>query len=379
MSSSATKKNISFYNILGKIGDILLWPVLIISLLSSFFMLAQRGKNKVTSIFNISLVNILSGSMVNDGFNKGDIVITKRVNEKNVALGDVIAFYDLTCSFQEKDLNLIIKYDYTNGLYLNTSEENIINTTINIKDIVKVNNQRKEFIKEAQKKDAKVNFHKVIAIYYDNEGNIFYKTKGSNNTSADSNLVRGDLLVGKYVYTPTIFRKIVHFCASSLGMILLVCLPLSVLVLMELLSLIEQISVMSIEKKLITGKVSVYDKELQKSLNYDQIELYNKIYYFYVIDEEDKQEAIKYMWTQEFNKSNENKLYNVFKISEDKLISGDEAGYWNTWIDYCNKNNKKQLIKLRNQFLIDNVKDENRDSIKNINKIYRENKQKNNI
>lgn len=354
MAKYVNGKKVSFYSVLGKIGDILLWPILIISLFSSFFMLVQRKQNKITSFFGYSFVNILSGSMIDDGFLVNDTVITKRVDQKDVKLGDVIAFYHVSSNKNYSDLTVVMEYRYSSGKEVNFDESNInYGTGIDLSTVQKTNDKSEQNLKKAQDSKAQVYFHRVIGIYIDNEGNIYFKTKGSNNTYAD-NVTMGDVVVGKYVYTPVVVRRAVSFCASSVGMILLVCLPLSMLVLMQCLSLIEQISVMSLERKLITGELSYDSKEIRGELAGNQIELYNQVYYYYIVPKEQRNAVRDYLWKDLYCNPLLNEKQKIEFLAVDTALSklevSDEA-YWNEWIAHAKGNDKRQLIKLKNKLL----------------------------
>ena len=361
MSKNSEKQQKSFYYILGKIGDILLWPILVISLFSSFFMLVQKKQNKVTSFFGYSFVNVLSGSMVNEGFKIGDTVLTKRQNERNVNLGDIIAFYYSSDTKSPSALTLVVEFrDYKYPI--DTSEDNINNTGVNIDEIPKINDKSAEYLKKAQENKAKVYFHRVVAIYIDSEGNLFFKTKGSNNGTADTYLTRGDLVVGKYVTTPIFVRRAVSFCASPLGMIILVCFPLSMLVLMQCLSLIDQISVISLEKKLISGELSYKDEEIKKSLKGNQIELYNKVYYYYITPDDQKEEVKQYLWGDILNMPvlNDKQRIELALLNNSlfKLQKSDLA-YWNEWIENAKGSDKRKLVMYKNQLFKNKLLGEN--------------------
>lgn len=351
MSKIEKTHKVSFYSVIGKIGDILLWPVLIMAFLSSFFMLVQRKQNKVTSFFGYSFCNVLSKSMENDGFNRGDTVIVKRINERDVQLGDIIAFYSYSNKREtDSDINLVVKY--INSSYPISNDETNIKSDFDLNSIIKSKDKSKQNLKKAQDAKASVVFHTVVGIFVDNDGNVFFKTKGSSNGSADTCLACGDLLVGKYVNTPVFLRKAVSYCASSIGMIILVCLPLSLLVLMQSLSLIEQISIISLEKKLISGQLSYQDEEIQKGLPGSMVEEYNKVYYYYITPNEKKESVKNYLWGHLYSS-------NVLKKSEiqelklvDKstlILNNSNEEYWNFWINNTKGNIKRNLIKLKNK------------------------------
>ncbi|MBE7082291.1 MAG: hypothetical protein E7378_01240 [Clostridiales bacterium] len=346
MEKIKEEKSFSFYRFIGKVGDILLWPVLIISLFSSFFMLVQKKQNKVTSLFGYSLVNVLSGSMIDEGFKINDTVLTKKINERDVKLGDIIAFYYRSSTKSESSVHMVEQYNYSGGREVDFSETNIV-LGVDLNEYPKINDQSQEHIKEAQEKKAKVYFHRVIAIYVDDEGNMFFKTKGSNNSSADSALTRGDLIVGKYVHTPVFLRRIVSFCGSTIGMIILVCVPLSILVFMQMLSMIEQISTIKLEKRLISGQLTIYDDDIKKDLKSKDIELYNKVYLYYMASPNERQAYKKYLWSDVLNSHSVNDKslaeYQALERSTKSLEVSDTL-YWQTWINFADKRDKKKLV-----------------------------------
>ena len=366
MSKNKEEKQISFYYILGKIGDILLWPVIIIALISSFFMLVQKSQNKVTSVFGYSFVNVLSGSMINEGFKIGDTVITKRINERDVQLGDIIAFYYSYSTVSTSSVQMVVEYNYSSGKEVDYSESNI-NYGVDVSQIPKLNDKSAEYLEKAQKDKYKVYFHRVIGIYVDEDGNLFFKTKGSNNSSADSPLSRGDLVVGKYVNTPIFVRRAVSFCASSIGMIILVCVPLSLLVLMQCLSLIEQISIISLEKKLMAGELSYTDEEIKKELHSDQIEIYNKAYYYYMTPKEQRQEVKQFLWSDVLNKkvpSKKEQLELITLNNATAKLEESESAYWDEWIDNTTGGNKKHMIAYKNKIFIDKLLNDQKTEVK---------------
>lgn len=363
MAKYKNGKKVTMYTVLGKIGDFLLWPIMLISLFSSFFMLVQRQQNKVTSVFGFSFVNVLSGSMKDEGFEIRDTVITKQISERDVKLGDIIAFYYQSSTKPVGTTHLIYGYNYSSGKQVDYSEENIkygnygdtiAEISANLSQIPKTDTQGAEILKTAQEKNAKIYFHRVIGIYIDDAGTIFYRTKGSNNSTADSPYARGDLLVGRYVHTPQVVRKAVSFCASTTGMIILVCFPLSLLVLMQCMSLIDQVSVISIEKRLISGKIPFEDETVQKDLTGAQMEIYNKVYYYYITPIEKRPVVKEYLWKDLYTtlvlpdkKKQELELVN----SSLKLLETSDEAYWNEWINNTKGANHKHLIALRDKCL----------------------------
>jgi len=345
------KKPITFYTVLGKIGDIIMWPIIILALCSSFFMLVHKREKKLTSIGGVSFVNILSGSMMLDGFDKGETVITKYTNPYKLELGDIIAFYSLNTKADENELNLVEKYEKEKGYSADFSQNKII-SGVSVKDYPKYKSD-KYYLNLAKKTGRKIYFHRIIGIYISDDGELIFKTKGSSNYTPDIYLTRAELVVGKYVHTPNFLRSSITFCSSPLGMILLVCAPLCVLIFIQMVSLIDQITILSLERKLIGRKLTIYDKAVKDQLKGNQIEPYNKVYYYFIIEDSEKENVKNYLWKDILEGENltENQIFELelVKKSEDLLKNNQFEEYWNQWIDNTSGKIQKQLKLLKQQ------------------------------
>lgn len=342
------RKKFSFYWLCGKIGDILFIPILILSLFSSVSMLASRQQNKPTAILGYSLVNILSGSMTDAGFIKGDTVFTQKTAPEKVKLGDILAFYNYRDNLDRSTKKTIVlelkDYSYSKETGLNLSEENI-KIGIDINSVSREERVDEKTIEDAQKAKSKIYFHQVIGIYLDEFGNVFYKTKGTNNSAPDS-YIRSDFVVGKYVNTPTFLRDTMSFCASGTGMIILVCLPLSILVLLQCFSLIKQIEVMNYEKQLINGKKRFDDEDLNKDFDGNEMETYNKVYLYFLTEDVKRPQVCKFMWSDILDKEKpskkEQKLIELLNNANQSL-NNSKKDYWQTWIDGTKGYTKRKI------------------------------------
>lgn len=355
------KKRFSIYTFLGKVGDFLLIPIMIVALISSISMLANRSQNKPTSFLGNYLVTIQSPSMKNDGFLVGDTVLTRKTQGKDLKLGDVIAFYNYKDTSDPNliDLSLVIKLKNTSGFGFDMSEGNIVKGTVNLEDIEYKKVEHNKTVKDAQESKTKINFHRIVGIYVDeSNGTFYFRTKGSNNNGTDTYTIRQDFVVGKYVSTPRGVRDVVKFCASTFGMIVLVCIPLSLQVLLQCLSLIEQIGIINNERALLRGKATFKDDEFRKDFDGNQMELYNKVYYWYLVPKEDRGFVKECMWSDILYKEKPNKketiVLNTIDISEPKLDT-NEDGYWNDWIDNTRGYDKRKISKQYQKLVTENI------------------------
>ena len=364
------KRGFSIYWLFGKIGDILFIPIILVSLFSSMSMLIQRNQNKPTSIFGYSLVNILSKSMENSGFKKGDTVITKNSAISTVELGDVIAFYNYRDSKDSSTIkHVVMRYNYEEGnLAVDFSEDNI-EIGVAIDSIEHKERENEKTVKDAQTAKATIYFHQVIGIYLDDYGNVFYKTKGSNNSYSD-NYVRSDFVVGEYVKTPRFLRDAMTFCSSSTGMIILVCLPLSILVLMQCFSLIKQVETINTEKQLLTGRKRFNDEEVKKSFNGNEMETYNKVLLYYYTAKNEREQVVNFMWSELLEKENLSKkeeiLVNTMKTANEKLdISGKD--YWQVWIENTKGHTSKKIKKYYEEVAVNSILSKTKNENSNLN------------
>ena len=95
---SKKQKRNTIYTFLGKVGDILLIPIIVLALFTSIMIFNQQNTNSVPMVFGIGMVRILSPSMsdycveANRNFEVGERVFIQKSNV--IKVGDVIAFYD---------------------------------------------------------------------------------------------------------------------------------------------------------------------------------------------------------------------------------------------------------------------------------------------
>ena len=245
------KKQKSFITIIGYIVDVVVYPIIILAFVSSFFMMVSRGGKTVTPLFGYGFVRILSGSMINSGFQINDVVIAKTTDTSTIRVGDIIAYYDYNDRSMTKLTSLYNGKTYkdekanVSGLEVDENGVPIYNANLykKIKDaqigVIYDPEKQLEKLQIPQERDSKqvaieksskLNFHMVVNIYVDQTGTLYFETRGTSNTLSDMFKVREDLVAGKYINTPKEFKDFVRFCSSTQGMLILVVLPLSIIV-----------------------------------------------------------------------------------------------------------------------------------------------------
>ena len=177
------KKKVTFQKVLSIITDILIYPIIVLAIFSSFVMLNAKRDNEVYAIFGYSIVKILSGSMTASGFEKGDLVILHSVNTDDLRVGDDIAFYRYLDT-KDPNKNQLVKIPEDFSVIPEiTSQERVVGTKTK---------------KDAAKEKCPVIFHRIIAVYQAADGTRFFQTQGTSNPSPDNTYVREDFVVGKF-------------------------------------------------------------------------------------------------------------------------------------------------------------------------------------
>lgn len=273
----------TFYTVLGMIGDCLFIPIMLISLIVCLFIFMERRYNEPPSIFGISVVRIMSGSMIASGFNINDNAFVKSVDAKEIWVNDIIAFYS---KYDEVDIKL------QNDKKLIKLEEK--QQTTNQQQIPY---EGRTTIAEAKEKGIRIVFHEVIEVYEDQNGTRFFKTKGSSNGSADAYYIREDFVFGRHIEMSPVIMGAIKWICSPMGMIALVCLPLGILVILQSLSLIEQINFIVIEKKLLAKRIDHKDPEAMRLFKSGEMEEISKILYMSKTKPEEQDEVYSLLWS----------------------------------------------------------------------------------
>lgn len=214
------------FNIVSNVIFAVVMVILVIFMVYGFGSIAN---NKVPSFFGQSYVRISSGSMsdpvysvpddpsselISEGFEVGDVAVIKKVNVKEIEVGDIVAFY--TCDVKP--------YPPFTG----SVDESL------------------DFKTGKNSFDTRITFHQVVDILYGSDGYIWYQTKGTHNGSVDVGYTRSDYVVG--IYTDSALAGVLQFISSPAGIIVLVVVPSCIVLFILLMNIIDTIDKM-IKKK----------------------------------------------------------------------------------------------------------------------------------
>ena len=202
--------------ILNLVLDIVLFPILIFATCFSLSLIITKITNGVPMVFGYAMITVVSGSMRDAGFEVGDKAFIKQTEANELAVGDYIAFFDYVDPAHPRPATI------ANG------EK-------------PTSNPRKN----------RIVFHEIIKIETDANGDLWFRTKGTNNASADYNVIYQDYVIGKHVDDGKGIVKFFKFVNSTTGIVLLVVVPCTIILFRDCYELMTMVFEYSDEKKKI--------------------------------------------------------------------------------------------------------------------------------
>ncbi|MGI5842094.1 MAG: S26 family signal peptidase [Christensenellales bacterium] len=333
MRAQTEEKNI--YKTIGKISSYIVFPIILISFFTIFITVLTTPKNQMPQIKGYSIAKVLTSSMKEAGFNPGDVVFINQNKNKNLSKGDIVAFYKYQDMADMDIFEELVKLDEFEGEVKQEVDKTGRTTT----DYLIKNNFQ-------------IYFHYVNEIYVAPDGTLFYQTKGSNPSASPDGFIRADYIVGTYITTPLVVRRVFSFLASTYGLILLVMLPLCILVVMESFNVINKVNVYLLEEKLFKREIEHYDPLIKKFKISDYMGLPRKAYYYINTPDKYKAEVFDLLYGSGFGliekmptlKADAQKAVNILK-------SQGHAPYFLYWENYVTKKfDKMEVIKLKKQY-----------------------------
>ena len=202
--------------ILNLVLDIVLFPILIFATCFSLSLIITKITKGVPMVFGYAMITVVSGSMRDAGFEVGDKAFIKQTEANELAVGDYIAFFDYVDPAHPRPATI------ANG------EK-------------PTSNPRKN----------RIVFHEIIKIETDANGDLWFRTKGTNNASADYNVIYQDYVIGKHVDDGKGIVKFFKFVNSTTGIVLLVVVPCTIILFRDCYELMTMVFEYSDEKKKI--------------------------------------------------------------------------------------------------------------------------------
>lgn len=221
--------------ILNLVLDIVLFPILIFATCFSLSLIITKITKGVPMVFGYAMITVVSGSMRDAGFEVGDKAFIKQTEANELAVGDYIAFFDYVDPAHPCPATI------ANG------EK-------------PTSNPRKN----------RIVFHEIIKIETDANGDLWFRTKGTDNRSADYNVIYQDYVIGKHVDDGKGIVKFFKFVNSTTGIVLLVIIPCVIILFRDCYELMTMVFEYSDEKKKIKREKEI--ETLKAAMGEDDLE-----------------------------------------------------------------------------------------------------------
>jgi hypothetical protein len=336
--------------------DIVLYPLIILTILTSVISVTARDKKEIKSFFGYSIVTVLTPSMEAGGFMVGDVVflkskpihllrpaefeVTLEENEEGKLvevktfsqLGDVIAFYNFKNKYQPS-LSALKKVDFDN-LPTPTEEQSLF---------------PKDIKKQAVDAEVDVIFHRIIGVYMAKDGTYFFKTQGDSNKSDDNWFINENLVVGSYVKAAQPITDVLTYMVTPSGMFWAIIVPLAVIVFLQIIELMTIVFDIATEKKVLSGELPFDSEEsLKANIGRDMMD-YNKIYLYDITPIKDKESVKEFLW--DMNKKadkTKKEILNNEKVEQSLLLYEENRDkFWDFWMSDKKGSKLEKLKKLR--------------------------------
>ena len=232
-------------------ANVIFWVLLTICILLCLTTVIPRANGILPNFLGYNHIEITTPSMTASGFNIGDNLVIRAVNTDSLKPGDKIAFFVYAESVRQ--------YNTLNKTRVNTFSEDK-EYKINIRQMFGYEIKEK---KQAYKAKSSIVFHEIVAVYEDENGNRWFKTRGtSNGNSVDDWAINEKLVIGAYDdgFVSTTLSKVLTFLASNTGLIMIVYLPQLLIFLLALKMAIKNVQLAFIELDVVEEKRKLTDK-----------------------------------------------------------------------------------------------------------------------
>ena len=155
---------------------------------------------------------VVSGSMVNSGFNIGDTIIVRSVDTRTLHKNDKIAFYVYPDDYKSFDINTC---------EVVPDEEIPANSYVmSFSSLLGIQPDK---IVRAAKSNSQLVFHHIREVYSDVNGTRWFKTYGSSNTADDVWYISENMVVGLYDESgaASFFSSVISAVNSQYGFLIL--------------------------------------------------------------------------------------------------------------------------------------------------------------
>lgn len=308
-----TKKN-KIWSVISTIIYIVLLAFLLFALLAN----VNKKPNQISGLFGYAFAVVQSGSMLDAGFEVGEVVLIHSCNTDNLKKDDIIVFYSYKDSADYPVLSSLtnITNETSNGTY---QDFEVDDSSLN-----------RHTAEDAMNAGSMLIFHRIIDVYVDPYGTRFFATKGDSNAGADTIYIREDFVCAQYVNSSPFMQSVMQFITSPLGLAVVIILPIALTIILQGFSFAREFKTARLAEKLLKRQIRYSDVDTQKHKLSEMLSDAEKVYLYDISAEEDKPNLAIILWDDGV----EEKL---------KLYEEDRAKYYEAFRQNLSKTQAKKL------------------------------------
>ena len=329
----------------------------VLLLLLVFALIANLGKkdNQISGLFGFSFAVVQSGSMIDGGFDVGDMVLIKSVNTDTLKKDDIIVFYKYKDPADNQILSYVQAHKITDEISAGTyqdfsSDDSVLNrgTTQN-----------------AVNANSMLVFHRIVDIYVDQYGERFFETKGDSNGVKDDILIREDFVCAVYVGSSPFIQDVLQFVTSPTGLCVVILLPILLTIGLQIFSFMSEVRGTTAASKLLSRKLKYKDVDFTKIKVAEYLSEPEKVYLYDITDPEDKLNLAIILWDEGVEEALE-------------VYEKDREKFYQHFFDKFSKSETKKLkfLKIKADLVKQNPEISEEDIDRQAKVIYKEEKEK---
>lgn len=265
--------------------DVLCILLLVVGFVVCFSTINTTINGYMPSFAGYSNLVVVTGSMVDSGYEIGDVVIIHSVDTDTLNVDDKIAFYVYWPSVSNFDVN---------------QAKNVSSKTSKTKytlSIPQLFGFQTEEVKQATGVGSKLIFHHIREIYVDEHGERWFKTYGSSNSSDDVWCVNENYVVG--IEDDGVVAKsaigLVHLASKPQG-IAIIGIPAGILLIVLVFTFLKNIQIAKLEFDCVEEKRRITDEICVKNKVGLQMGTKAKFKILAQATDENREEYIKLLW-----------------------------------------------------------------------------------
>ena len=347
-------KNKSTISKIGSAVSTIIFVVLIVLLVFAVFANLNKKENQISGIFGYSFAVVQSGSMLDAGFEVGDLVVIKETNTDTLKKDDIIVFYSYKDIADSVVLGSLTKI--TNQIDEGVYQDFFYDTS----------HLNRHTVEDAMNAGSMLVFHRVIDIYVDEYGTRFFETKGDSNSIADTTFIREDFVCAKYLNSSPFVQSVLQFVTSPAGLAIVVVVPVALTLIFQVASFFGEVKGAKIASSLLARKARLKDVDLSKIKLTDFLSDPEKVYLYDIAHPEDKLNLAIVLWEEGVDNA-----LNVYQTNRQE--------YYDYFAQKMKKSQKQKLefLKIKADLVHQNPQILEEDVDRQAKVIYKEQKEKN--